>query len=104
MSTKTYRLFDGVDGVIGPNRSPWMSWRTLDARYCVDSGNTCLACFPSKQDSHFSFSTLMHGIPMTSSCLIIVFIELTPIGPSLACHLADSLSAIVLRHFFRLCQ
>ena len=98
MNTNIYLFFDGVTGVIGPHKSPWMSSRALFARKVVACGNGSLACFPSKHDEQVSFSISILGIHVTSSLLIITRIDSLPMCPNLACHFAESLVAVSCKH------
>ena len=80
---------------MGPYRSPWTSSSGRVARYAVVFGNDFLVCFPRRQDVHVSVSTLIAGMPITRSVLIIAFIVLVLMCPRRACHLDDSPFAVI---------
>lgn len=74
MITNTYFFFAGVEGVIGPQRSPCISSSGRVARNVLDCGKLAHVCLPRKHDPHVSFSIDIFGSPTTSSLLAINFI------------------------------
>ena len=60
-----------VDGVIGPQISPWISSRICEAQYVVAFGNDILVYFHIRQDAKVSLSISIIGILLITSLFII---------------------------------